>query len=104
MVLITERHNSHKHKVLTNQCSTHAHDKPVVYKQCSILSCSVLKCSCIIQAFIFLGVALAILGPLGIITKIHLASGDFLDAGTVAAGWQNFLICIEMLLGSIALR
>ena len=107
VVLITERHNSHKHSQspLTNQCSTHAHDdQPAVYKQCSILSCSALKCSCTIQAFVSLGVALAILGPLGIITKINLASGDSLDAGTVAAGWQNFLICIEMLLGSIALR
>lgn len=50
-----------------------------------------------------LGVALAILGELKIIAPIHSPSGK-LAAGTVAAGWQNFLICLEMLLASIALR
>ncbi|KAF6023583.1 hypothetical protein EB796_018107 [Bugula neritina] len=61
-----------------------------------------------IKSVIFLsfwqGVALAILGLLGIISPIQSLSGKPLEAGTVAAGWQNFLICVEMLAASIALR
>ena len=53
--------------------------------------------------FTFAGVALAILGLLGIISPIQTGD-ETLTAGTVAAGWQNFLICLEMLLGSVALR
>ena len=32
------------------------------------------------------------------------ASAYKLSAGSVAAGWQNFIICIEMFFASIALR
>lgn len=51
------------------------------------------------------GVALAILGLLNIITSIpSTIPGKSLESGTVAAGWQNFLICIEMLGASVLLR
>ena len=57
--------------------------------------------------FLFSGVALAILGLLNIITSVPTFprdEGKMLESGTVAAGWQNFLICLEMLAASVLLR
>ncbi|XP_072029622.1 transmembrane protein 184B-like isoform X2 [Amphiura filiformis] len=51
------------------------------------------------------GVLLAILELAGVIDVIHqTGSGDIVEAGTVSAGYQNFLICIEMLFAAIGLR
>lgn len=51
------------------------------------------------------GVLLSILEATGAIKTVTLG-GDVADlgTGTVAAGYQNFLICIEMFFASIALR
>jgi hypothetical protein len=40
------------------------------------------------------GVLLALLEKIGVIEAFEGASS--LSAGTVAAGWQNFIICIEV--------
>ena len=52
------------------------------------------------------GVLLALLEKLGYILPMCDESGNSvpLDAGTISAGYQNFLVCIEMLLAAIALR
>jgi hypothetical protein len=42
------------------------------------------------------------LEKIGVIEAFEGSSS--LSAGTVAAGWQNFLICIEMFFAAIALR
>lgn len=59
-----------------------------------------------VKSVIFLtfwqGVALAILEKSGVIEAFEGSSN--LSAGTVAAGWQNFFICIEMFFASIALK
>ena len=63
-----------------------------------------------IKSIIFMsfwqGVLLALLEKLGYILPMCDENGDTLplDAGTISAGYQNFLICIEMLLAAIALR
>ncbi|XP_026543023.1 transmembrane protein 184A isoform X2 [Notechis scutatus] len=61
-----------------------------------------------IKAVIFLsfwqGVLLAILEKCGVIPEVQIIDGKAVGAGTVAAGYQNFIICIEMLFASIALR
>ncbi|KAI8426126.1 hypothetical protein MSG28_005078 [Choristoneura fumiferana] len=61
-----------------------------------------------VKSVIFLsfwqGVALAILEKAEVIMPITDASGQPTTAGTVSAGYQNFLICIEMLAAAIALR
>ncbi|KAF6281474.1 transmembrane protein 184A [Rhinolophus ferrumequinum] len=61
-----------------------------------------------IKAVIFLsfwqGVLLAILERCGVIPEVQVLDGSRLGAGTLAAGYQNFTICIEMLFASIALR
>jgi len=62
-----------------------------------------------IKSVIFLsfwqGVTLAILENTGIISAIELQDGTLeTHSGTVAAGFQNFLICVEMFLASIAMR
>ena len=44
--------------------------------------------------------ALAILEAAGTITEANLPDGGKLSEGAIAAGYQNFLICCEMLLGS----
>lgn len=63
---------------------------------------------CTVKSVIFLsfwqGVGLAILEKANIISSIVNAAGEHTDAGTVSAGYQNFLICIEMLFAAIALR
>ncbi|XP_019603055.2 transmembrane protein 184A isoform X2 [Rhinolophus sinicus] len=51
-----------------------------------------------------LGVLLAILERCGVIPEVQVLDGSRLGAGTLAAGYQNFTICIEMLFASIALR
>ncbi|XP_064317673.1 transmembrane protein 184A isoform X3 [Phalacrocorax carbo] len=61
-----------------------------------------------IKAVIFLsfwqGTLLAILEKCGVIPEVQIIDGKEVGAGTVAAGYQNFIICIEMLFASIALR
>lgn len=53
---------------------------------------------------IFLGVLLAILEKAKFIDPVIDSSGQPTSAGTVSAGYQNFLICIEMLFAALALR
>jgi len=59
-----------------------------------------------VKSVIFLtfwqGVLLAIFEQLGIIQAFQGKTN--LSVGTVAAGWQNFFICIEMCLAAVALR
>ncbi|KAH9630474.1 hypothetical protein HF086_017012, partial [Spodoptera exigua] len=61
-----------------------------------------------VKSVIFLsfwqGVALAILEKAEVISPFHDANGVPTTAGTVSAGYQNFLICLEMLAAAIALR
>ncbi|XP_064610492.1 transmembrane protein 184B-like [Liolophura sinensis] len=62
-----------------------------------------------IKSTIFLsfwqGVVLAILEKTSVISPIFSQYGlKTAGVGTVSAGWQNFLICIEMFFASIALR
>lgn len=47
---------------------------------------------------------LAILERCGVIPNVLVIDGAKVGAGTVAAGWQNFIICIEMFFAAIALR
>lgn len=47
---------------------------------------------------------LAILERCGAIREGQAADGSRVGAGTLAAGYQNFAICVEMLLASVALR
>ncbi|XP_041941313.1 transmembrane protein 184A [Alosa sapidissima] len=61
-----------------------------------------------IKSVIFLsfwqGMVLAILERCGVISNALVINGHEVGAGTVAAGWQNFIICIEMFFAAIALR
>ncbi|XP_077383640.1 transmembrane protein 184A isoform X1 [Festucalex cinctus] len=61
-----------------------------------------------IKSVIFLsfwqGMVLAILERCGVIPNALYIDGQEVGAGTVAAGWQNFIICIEMFFAAIALR
>uniref|UniRef100_A0A8D2DUG4 Transmembrane protein 184A n=1 Tax=Sciurus vulgaris TaxID=55149 RepID=A0A8D2DUG4_SCIVU len=61
-----------------------------------------------VKAVIFLsfwqGMLLAILERCGAIPEVEAIDGTRVGAGTLAAGYQNFLICIEMLFASLALR
>ncbi|XP_062388947.1 transmembrane protein 184A [Sardina pilchardus] len=61
-----------------------------------------------IKSVIFLsfwqGMVLAILERCGVIPNVQVIDGHEVGAGTVAAGWQNFIICIEMFFAAIALR
>lgn len=50
------------------------------------------------------GMLLAILERCGVIPEVQVMDGSRLGAGTLAAGYQNFIICVEMLFASIALR
>ncbi|XP_060520504.1 transmembrane protein 184B isoform X2 [Cylas formicarius] len=63
---------------------------------------------CTVKSVIFLsfwqGVGLAILEKAEVISPIIDSSGIPTSAGTVSAGYQNFLICIEMFCAAIALR
>lgn len=51
------------------------------------------------NSFLFSGVIFAIMEKAGAIPSLKSAS-----SGTVAAGYQNFIICLEMLLAAVALR
>lgn len=54
---------------------------------------------------IFLGFLLAVLGATSAIDPIVDTDGkELISRGTIAAGWQNFFICIEMFFAAIALR
>lgn len=59
-----------------------------------------------VKSVIFLtfwqGVLLAIFEQMGVIQAFQ--GKTLLSVGTVAAGWQNFFICIEMCLAAVALR
>lgn len=55
-------------------------------------------------SFCWIGVGLAILEKAGAISPIVDSYGATTSAGTVSAGYQNFLICVEMLFAAIALR
>ncbi|KAF1749187.1 hypothetical protein GCK72_025654 [Caenorhabditis remanei] len=62
-----------------------------------------------VKSVIFLsfwqGFLIAILGATSAIDPITDANGkELIGRGTVAAGWQNFFICIEMFFAAIALR
>ncbi|XP_075830779.1 transmembrane protein 184A isoform X2 [Microtus pennsylvanicus] len=61
-----------------------------------------------IKAIIFLsfwqGMVLAILERCRVIPEVQAMDGTRVGAGTLAAGYQNFLICVEMLFASLALR
>ncbi|XP_053412649.1 transmembrane protein 184A isoform X3 [Nycticebus coucang] len=61
-----------------------------------------------IKAVIFLsfwqGMLLAVLERCGVIPEVQTLDGSTVGAGTLAAGYQNFFICIEMLFASVALR
>uniref|UniRef100_A0A8C4SIF5 Transmembrane protein 184a n=1 Tax=Erpetoichthys calabaricus TaxID=27687 RepID=A0A8C4SIF5_ERPCA len=61
-----------------------------------------------IKSVIFLsfwqGMLLALLEMCGVIPEALLIDDHHVGAGTVAAGWQNFIICIEMFFAAIALR
>ncbi len=46
---------------------------------------------------------MALLEKVGVIEAVDGVSSN-LSAGTIAAGWQNFIICIEMFFAAIALR
>ncbi|XP_046659293.1 transmembrane protein 184B isoform X2 [Homalodisca vitripennis] len=63
---------------------------------------------CTIKSVIFLsfwqGVLLAVLEKAEIIEPVVDSYGTRTSAGTVSAGYQNFLICIEMLFAALALR
>ncbi|BFZ03427.1 hypothetical protein BsWGS_06466 [Bradybaena similaris] len=64
---------------------------------------------CIIKSVIFLsfwqGVVLAILEKAKVIDPIYSNKDtQQVSVGTVSAGWQNFFICLEMFVASVALR
>ena len=46
---------------------------------------------------------MALLEKVGVIEAFDGGASN-LSAGTIAAGWQNFIICIEMFFAAIALR
>lgn len=47
---------------------------------------------------------LAVLEKAEVISPIIAGDGGHTTAGTVSAGYQNFLICLEMLVAAVALR
>jgi hypothetical protein len=63
---------------------------------------------CTVKSVIFLsfwqGVMLAVFEKANVISPVIDSIGHATSAGTVSAGYQNFLICIEMLFAAIALR
>ncbi|XP_070581334.1 transmembrane protein 184B-like [Ptychodera flava] len=64
---------------------------------------------CVVKSVIFLsfwqGVLLAVLEVAGVIAPVFTSEQEIrIEAGTVSAGWQNFLICIEMFFAAVALR
>lgn len=67
----------------------------------------ILKFMCV-KSVVFLsfwqGVALAILEKAGTISEVETIDGKTLTEGAIAAGYQNFLVCCEMLLAAVMLR
>ncbi len=58
-----------------------------------------------LNIFKYLGVLLAILEKVGVIQEVNTGiQSTHLSAGSIAAGWQNFIICIEMFFAAILLR
>lgn len=62
-----------------------------------------------VKSVIFLsfwqGMLMAVLEKVGVISPLYSEEGTMATSvGTVAAGYQNFIICIEMLFAAIALR
>jgi len=62
-----------------------------------------------VKSIIFLsfwqGVLLAIMEKVGVISPVYVEDGRIsIGTGTVAAGYQNFLICIEMFIAAIAMH
>ncbi|GMT35425.1 hypothetical protein PFISCL1PPCAC_26722 [Pristionchus fissidentatus] len=61
-----------------------------------------------VKSVIFLsfwqGFLLAVLAAFNVIDPIYTADGTEISRATIAAGWQNFFICIEMFFAAIALR
>ena len=54
---------------------------------------------------VLVGFLLAILEKTGVISPNYSEEGlEMQGVGTVAAGYQNFIICIEMFFAAIALR
>lgn len=51
-----------------------------------------------------IGVVLAFLEKAGAIPPAERDDGSLIPSGIVSAGYQNFILCIEMLLASFALR
>ena len=51
-----------------------------------------------------IGVILAVLEKAGAIPPAERENGELIKSGIVSAGYQNFILCIEMLLASFALR
>lgn len=60
----------------------------------------------VLRWYLLTGVALAIMELVGVIPPVYSVSdrNALLRSGTVAAGWQNFFICFEMLAAAVALR
>lgn len=64
-----------------------------------------LSVKSIIFASFWQGFLIAILGATSAIDPVYDTNGkEIISRGTVAAGYQNFLICVEMLFAAIALR
>ncbi|XP_026273815.1 transmembrane protein 184B isoform X1 [Frankliniella occidentalis] len=63
---------------------------------------------CTVKSVIFFsfwqGVLLAVLEKAEVISPIIAGDVQHIKAGTVSAGYQNFLICLEMLAAAVALR
>lgn len=54
--------------------------------------------------YVCAGVLLAVLEKAGAIPPAERDDGTLIPSGIVSAGYQNFILCIEMLLASVALR
>lgn len=47
---------------------------------------------------------MAILGMVGVISAVNVTHSTEIGEGTVAAGYQNFLVCVEMFFAAIAMH
>lgn len=57
-----------------------------------------------ICCYFITGVILAVLEKMSLLPEFYPEGQMKATSGTVSAGYQNFLICVEMFFGSIALR